>query len=81
MNNTRVIPARLYGRKSSGAAVEVLLLEERQPNTWLALVKPGKRLQPGARIVFEQASGKEQGEQGKLGKLGESIILLLTSDS
>ena len=56
MNNTRVIPARLYGRKSSGAAVEVLLVEERQLNTWLALVKPGRRLQPGVRIFFEQGS-------------------------
>lgn len=53
MNNTRVIPARLYGRKASGASVEVLLLEERQHNQWLALVKPGKRLQPKATIVFE----------------------------
>lgn len=61
MNNTRVIPARLYGRKSSGATVEVLLLEERQPNTWLALVKPGRRLQPGVRIFFEQET-RGQGE-------------------
>ena len=53
MNDTRVIPARLYGRKTSGAAIEVLLLEENQFNTWLALVKPGKRLQPGAKILFE----------------------------
>ncbi len=53
MNDTRVIPARLYGRKISGAAIEVLLLEEKQFNTWLALVKPGKRLQIGAKIVFE----------------------------
>lgn len=53
MNNTQVIPARMYGRKSSGAFVEVLLLEERQHNQWLALVKPGKRLQPGVKIVFE----------------------------
>ncbi len=53
MNDTRVIPARLYGHKTSGAAIEVLLLEEKQLNTWLALVKPGKRLQPGAKIVFE----------------------------
>ncbi|PSB35357.1 tRNA preQ1(34) S-adenosylmethionine ribosyltransferase-isomerase QueA [Chlorogloea sp. CCALA 695] len=52
MNDTRVIPARLYGRKTSGAAIEVLLLEEKQTNTWLALVKPGKRLQPGVQIVF-----------------------------
>ncbi len=53
MNDTRVIPARLYGRKISGAAIEVLLLEEKEFNTWLALVKPGKRLQIGAKIVFE----------------------------
>ena len=53
MNDTRVIPARLYGHKTSGAAIEVLLLEEKLLNTWLALVKPGKRLQPGAKIVFE----------------------------
>ncbi|AFZ33198.1 S-adenosylmethionine--tRNA ribosyltransferase-isomerase [Gloeocapsa sp. PCC 7428] len=52
MNNTRVIPARLYGHKQSGATVEVLLLEERQHNQWLALVKPGRRLPPGATIVF-----------------------------
>ncbi len=71
MNNTRVIPARLYGRKSSGAAVEVLLLEERQPNTWLALVKPGKRLQPGARIVFEGSGvGGQEKDKGTRGTRG-----------
>jgi S-adenosylmethionine:tRNA ribosyltransferase-isomerase len=53
LNNTRVIPARLYGHKSTGAPVEVLLLEARQDNTWLALVKPGRRLKVGARILFE----------------------------
>ena len=53
LNNTRVIPARLYGHKPSGGRVEVLLLEERQHNIWLALVKPGRRLKPGTRIVFE----------------------------
>ncbi|MGB3208118.1 MAG: tRNA preQ1(34) S-adenosylmethionine ribosyltransferase-isomerase QueA [Crinalium sp.] len=53
LNNTRVIPARLYGKKSTGAPVEVLLLEEQEKNCWLALVKPGRRLQPGATIVFE----------------------------
>jgi S-adenosylmethionine:tRNA ribosyltransferase-isomerase len=52
MNNTRVIPARIYGRKFSGAEIEVLLLEERQHNCWLALVKPGKRFKPGAKIIF-----------------------------
>jgi S-adenosylmethionine:tRNA ribosyltransferase-isomerase len=50
LNNTQVIPARLYGRKSEGASVELLLLEERSPRQWLALVKPGRRLKPGAQI-------------------------------
>ncbi|BAB73497.1 tRNA preQ1(34) S-adenosylmethionine ribosyltransferase-isomerase QueA [Anabaena sp. FACHB-709] len=53
MNNTKVIPARLYGRKSSGAEVEILLLEERKFNCWLALVKPGKRFKKGTQIIFE----------------------------
>jgi S-adenosylmethionine:tRNA ribosyltransferase-isomerase len=52
LNNTKVIPARLRGVKIGGAAVEVLLLEAQSPNQWLALVKPGRRLQPGARIEF-----------------------------
>jgi S-adenosylmethionine:tRNA ribosyltransferase-isomerase len=52
VNDTRVLPARLYGKKSEGAMVEVLLLEEQSPNVWLALVKPGKRLKPGAEILF-----------------------------
>lgn len=53
MNNTRVIPARLYGHKSTGAKIQVLLLEERQHNCWLALVKPGKSFKLGAKIIFE----------------------------
>lgn len=53
MNDTKVIPARLYGRKSTGAEIEVLLLEEKQDNCWLALVKPGKRFKRGSEIIFE----------------------------
>ena len=52
LNDTQVIPARLYGRKSTGTPVEVLLLEERENNCWLALVKPGRRLKIGATILF-----------------------------
>lgn len=52
LNNTKVIPARLHGYKTTGAAVEVLLLEEKEQNCWLALVKPGKRLQVGVKIQF-----------------------------
>lgn len=53
LNNTQVIAARLYGYKTSGAAVEILLLEESQPNCWLALVKPGKRFKLGTTLQFE----------------------------
>lgn len=51
-NNTRVIPARLYGRKASGGEVEILLLEKQGSTRWSALVKPGRRLKPGAVIHF-----------------------------
>ncbi|MGB5915111.1 MAG: tRNA preQ1(34) S-adenosylmethionine ribosyltransferase-isomerase QueA [Phormidesmis sp.] len=54
LNNTKVIPARLLGHKSSGAAVEVLLIEPIDGDKWLALVRPGKRIQPGAEIWFGQ---------------------------
>ncbi|MTJ06508.1 tRNA preQ1(34) S-adenosylmethionine ribosyltransferase-isomerase QueA [Anabaena sp. UHCC 0204] len=60
MNNTKVIPARLYGCKSTGAEVEVLLLEERRHNCWLALVKPGKRFKVGSEIIF---TGEEEGKK------------------
>lgn len=53
VNDTRVLPARLHGVKDeTGGAVEVLLLRERYENAWECLVKPGRRLRPGARIVF-----------------------------
>jgi S-adenosylmethionine:tRNA ribosyltransferase-isomerase len=55
LNNTRVIPARLYGRKTTGSQVEILLLEEHSRDRWLALVKPGKRFGIGAKIIFEPA--------------------------
>lgn len=53
VNETRVMPARLHGvKEDTGGAVEVLLLRERYSDTWECLVKPGRRLRPGARIVF-----------------------------
>lgn len=59
LNNTRVMPARLYGYKSTGAPVEVLLLEEQGDNQWLGLVKPGRRLKPGALIQFPAPDNPE----------------------
>ncbi len=53
VNETRVLPARLKGAKDqTGGAVEVLLLRERYEDTWECLVKPGRRLRPGSRVVF-----------------------------
>ncbi|NTW29549.1 MAG: tRNA preQ1(34) S-adenosylmethionine ribosyltransferase-isomerase QueA [Coriobacteriia bacterium] len=53
VNETRVLPARLLGVKDeTGGAVEVLLLRERYANAWECLVKPGRRLRPGAKMVF-----------------------------
>lgn len=53
VNDTKVIPARLYGRKSgTDALVEILLLKRRENDIWETLVKPGKKCRPGAEIVF-----------------------------
>lgn len=53
LNNTKVIPARLLGVKAdTGAAAEILLLKRREKDIWETLVKPGKKLRPGAKVVF-----------------------------
>ena len=55
INNTRVIPARLFGVKEGGTAhIEVLLLKpvENRPDCWEVLVRPGKRVKVGAKVVF-----------------------------
>jgi S-adenosylmethionine:tRNA ribosyltransferase-isomerase len=59
VNDTRVFPARLLGRRHpSGGAVECLLLERdgEAEDVWQALVHPGQKLKPGARMVFEDAA-------------------------
>ena len=53
-NQSRVIPARLRGRRAdTGGKVEFLLLREETPNIWRALAQPGRRLRPGARVILE----------------------------
>lgn len=52
-NDTRVLRARLLGKRSSGGRVEALLLEEQAPNRWRALLKPSARLQVGERVQFD----------------------------
>ncbi len=53
LNNTKVIPARLLGvKEDTGAHVEVFLLKRHEDDVWETLVKPGKKLRPGARVSF-----------------------------
>ena len=53
LNDTRVIPARLLGvKEDTGANAEILLLKRLTDDTWETLVRPGKKLRPGARVVF-----------------------------
>lgn len=53
INDTKVIPARLYGHKvDTGAVIELLLLKRRENDVWETLVKPGKKARPGAVISF-----------------------------
>jgi len=53
LNNSRVLPARLYGNKeNTGAAIEFLLLEQKQTDVWEVLVKPGRKAQVGTKVSF-----------------------------
>lgn len=53
INNTKVIPARLYGVKDGTEAhIEILLLKRRENDIWETLVKPGKKAKPGTKIIF-----------------------------
>ena len=52
INNTKVIPARLFGKKDTGANVEFLLLNRIEGDTWEAMVKPGNKLKPGTKVLF-----------------------------
>lgn len=50
MNNTKVLPARLYGTKETGARIEVFLLEPKEGDFWACLIKPSKRIKPDTLI-------------------------------
>lgn len=51
-NNTKVIPARLYGKKETGANVEFLLLNNIEKDIWEAIVRPGNKLHVGTKVIF-----------------------------
>lgn len=73
LNNTRVIPARLYGeREGTQARIEILLLKRRENDIWETLVKPGKKAKPGTRIIF--GGGLLTGEVLEIAEEGNRLI-------
>lgn len=94
LNNTRVIPARLFGRRAGVRAqphsratrlerlsgkVEVLLTRQVDPQTWEALVRPGRRMQTGERVLF--GDGELEAEVISGGELGLRTLRLVSRDT
>lgn len=73
INDTKVIPARLFGiKEGTGAKIEILLLKRRQDNVWETLVKPGKKAKPGTRLTF--GDGLLQAEVLEVAEEGNRLI-------
>ncbi len=62
VNDTRVIRARLMGRKPTGARIEIFLLHEDAPGVWTALVRPSAKVKPGSKIRLPENIEVEAGE-------------------
>jgi len=56
LNNTKVIPARLIGKKETGGSVEVFLLSQKEENVWEVLVRPSARVKKGVKIIFPDSA-------------------------
>jgi S-adenosylmethionine:tRNA ribosyltransferase-isomerase len=81
LNNTRVFPARLLGRRvPSGGAAECLLVKPIEDGCWEALVHPGQKLRPGARLVFEGAGCAIHAEILSRRLFGRRTVRLSTDD-
>ena len=73
INDTRVIPARLFGRKEdTDAHIEILLLKRRDKDVWETLVKPGKKAKPGTKLIF--GDGRLKGEVIDIVEEGNRLI-------
>ena len=59
INSSRVIPARLHGKRETGSAAELLLVREQSDGTWLAMVHPGGKLKPGRTVTLGDDSAVE----------------------
>ncbi|MBE9501402.1 MAG: tRNA preQ1(34) S-adenosylmethionine ribosyltransferase-isomerase QueA [Dehalococcoidia bacterium] len=77
-NDSRVLPARLIGRKEgTGGKVEVLLLRRLSPGLWQTLVKPGRRFRLGTRVEFSAESGSPDALWGEVVEWGERGIRII----
>lgn len=73
LNNTRVLPARLIGQRDGcQGKIEVLLLKRKEADVWETLVKPGKKMKPGTRVVF--GDGLLKGEVLEVVEEGNRLI-------
>ena len=77
MNDSRVIPARLVGRRANtGGRAELLLLDRLSPGVWRALVRPGRRLGPGTVIEFAGGDAEMSAEVEEVEASGERVVRL-----
>jgi S-adenosylmethionine:tRNA ribosyltransferase-isomerase len=86
INNTKVIPARLFGKKATGGHLEVFLLNNKDSDLWSALIRPSKRIKEGMKLYFGQELKCEifEGEEPQLwnikffyeGKFDEILVKL-----
>jgi S-adenosylmethionine:tRNA ribosyltransferase-isomerase len=74
VNNTRVIPGRLWGRKETGGVVELLLLNRMEPGTWEALAKPARTLPAGTSFTLISRSGDSSSPASIVANLGEGRV-------
>ncbi|MFB3853195.1 MAG: tRNA preQ1(34) S-adenosylmethionine ribosyltransferase-isomerase QueA [Vicinamibacterales bacterium] len=82
VNETKVFPARLLGRRvPSGGSVECLLLGRVDRERWEALMHPGQKLRPGTRVVFEKGSDRLEGEVLERRLHGRRIVRLWSEAS
>ena len=73
LNDTKVLPARLYGvREDTGGAIEFLLLHKKSLDTWEVILRPGRRAKPGARFVF--GNGELRAEVQEIANEGSRIV-------
>ena len=75
-NDSRVLPARLRGKRTTGGAIELLLLSRQSPGVWRAIGRPGRLLRPGAAFEVTGEGGSIRGEVLEIEPEGERIIRL-----